>query len=315
MKSEIKLIFKDFLMQPPKGVKFQLLVDALVIDDNIIQNDDKPRIYSLISDKEQTAITLGTKKLPSIKNRHSHEVIVQIVGASGATKAMHTATLTEGKSLSIVAVSPWVKVPLSTSGAVSNDTFYEVEYGVKRRNETRTVKVVIQDMPRRILMAALSYRGSTTWAYGKSKESLPHPTINKTVTFAAETNKCNLFVYDVLTSIGINVAWIEHGKSKFLPGMMKVSPPVAGEWADDERLLATWKVELSPLPGDIGAYAVTYSNASGHVGFVLTHGVCISAGREKVEVNDAGFRNAAGNAIRGDHDFTIFRRYKHSTPR
>lgn len=67
MKSEIKLIFKDFLMQPPKGVKFQLLVDALVIDDNIIQNDDKPRIYSLISDKEQTAITLGTKKLPSIK--------------------------------------------------------------------------------------------------------------------------------------------------------------------------------------------------------------------------------------------------------
>ena len=69
MKSEIKLVFKDFLMQPPQGVKFQLLVDGLVIDDNIIQNDDKPRVYSLISDKGQTGITLsGTKKLPSIKN-------------------------------------------------------------------------------------------------------------------------------------------------------------------------------------------------------------------------------------------------------
>jgi hypothetical protein len=301
---------------PPKGVKFQLPVDGLVIDDNIIQNDDKPRIYSLISAKGQTEITLsGTKKLPSVKTRDSHDVTVQIVGASGATKAMHTTTLTEGKSLSIVAVSPWVKVPLSTSGAVSNDTFYEVEYGVKRRNQTRTVKVVIQDMPRRILMEALSHRGSTVWAGGISKKSLPHPTLKETVEFPAETNKCNLFVYDVLTSIGINVAWIEHGKAKFLPWMIKISPPLAGEWADNERLLASWKVESSPLPGDIGAYAVTYSNASGHVGFVLTNGVCISAGWDKIEVNDAGFRNASGNAVPDDHDFTIFRRYKHSTPR
>jgi hypothetical protein len=97
--------------------------------------------------------------------------------------------------------------------------------------------------------------------------------------------------------------------------MIKVSPPLAGEWADNERLLASWKVESSPLPGDIGAYAVTYSNAGGHVGFVLTNGVCISAGWDKIEVNDAGFRNASGNAVPDDHDFTIFRRYKHSTPR
>jgi hypothetical protein len=315
MKSEIKLIFKDFLMQPPKGIKFQMLVDGSIIDDNIIQNDDKPRIYSLISDKGQTGITLsGPTKLPSIKTRDSHEVTVQIVGASGATKAMHTSTLTEGKSLSIVAVSPWVKVPLSTSGAVSNDTFYEVEYGVKRKNETRTVKVVIQDMPRRILMEALSHRGSTQWAGNKSKQSLVHPTLKQSVEFPANTNKCNLFVYDVLTSIGVNVALIEHGKSKYLPYFSKVSPPLAGEWADSGRLLNSWKVERSPLPGDVGAYAVNYSDASGHVGFVLTQGVCISAGWEKVEVNDAGFRHASGNAMESDHDFTIFRRYKYSKP-
>lgn len=315
MKSEIKLVFKDFLMQPPKGVKFQLLIDGQVIDDNMIQSDDKPRIYSLISEKGQTAITLsGNQKLPSIKTRDSHNVTVQIVGTSGATKAMHAATLTEGKSLSIVAVSPWVKVPLSTSGAVSNDTFYEVEYGVKHRNETRTVKVVIQDMPRRILMEALSHRGSTEWAGNKTKKSLPHPTLKKSVEFQAEKHKCNVFVYDVLTAIGVNVAMIEHGSSKYVPGYSKVSPPTAGEWADDARLLNSWNVERSPLPGDVGAYAANYIDASGHVGFVLTKGVCISAGWDKIEVNDAGFRIASGNAARSDHDFTIFRRYKYSKP-
>jgi len=107
---------------------------------------------------------------------------------------------------------------------------------------------------------------------------------------------------------------IEHGKSKYLPYFSKVSPPLAGEWADSSRLLNSWKVERSPLPGDVGAYAVNYSDASGHVGFVLTQGVCISAGWDKVEVNDAGFRNASGNAVGSDHDFTIFRRYKHSKP-
>lgn len=315
MKSEIKLVFKDFLMQPPKGVKFQLLIDGLVIDDNIVQNDDKPRIYSLVSDKTQTAITRSdAQKLPSIKSRDSYEVTVQIVGNSGAKKAMHTATLNSGKSLSIVAVSPWVKVPLSTSGKVSNDTFYEVEYGVKRRDETRTVKVVIQDMPRRILMEALSHRGSTEWAGNKVKHSLPHPTLKKSVEFRAESNKCNVFVYDVLTAIGVNVAMIEHGSSKYIPGYSKVSPPTAGEWADEDRLLNSWNAEKSPLPGDVGAYAVNYSDASGHVGFVLTQGVCISAGWDKIEVNDVGFRIASGNAARGDHDFTIFRRYKYSKP-
>jgi len=315
MKSEIKLVFKDFLMQPPQGVKFQLLIDGHVIDDNIVQSDDKPRIYSLVSEKRQTVITRsGAENLPSIETRASHEVSIQIVGTSGAKKAMHTATLTSGKSLSIVAVSPWVKVPLSSSGTVSNDTFYEVEYGVKRKNETRTVKVVIQDMPRRILMAALSHRGSTQWAGSKSKQSLPHPTLKQSVEFPANTNKCNLFVYDVLTSIGVSVALIEHGKSKYLPYFSKVSPPLAGEWADAQRLLNSWKAERAPLPGDVGAYAVNYSDASGHVGFVLTKGVSISAGWEKIEVNDAGFRNASGNALDADHDFTIFRRYRHSTP-
>lgn len=101
MKSEIKLIFKDFLMQPPPGVKFQLLIDGQVVDDNIVQNDDRPRIYSLMSKNGQIAIMLAGKELSSIKTRDTHEVTVQIVGNSGTKKGMHTATLNPGKSLSI----------------------------------------------------------------------------------------------------------------------------------------------------------------------------------------------------------------------
>ncbi|WP_085585873.1 MULTISPECIES: CHAP domain-containing protein [unclassified Pseudomonas] len=315
MKSEIRLVFKDFLMQAPRGVKFQLLIDGNVIDDAITQADGPDQTYLLQPDKVQTLVTIkDTGKTKTIKTRDSHEVSLRVVGTSGAQKALNTATLTPGTRLTMVAVSPWVRVPLSTTGAVTNDVFYEVEYGVKRKNQTRTVKVMIQDMPRRILLAALQHRGSTAWAGKTSKRSLEHPTLKQSVEFAAGTNKCNLFVYDVLTSIGVNVALIEHGKSKYLPGVKNLSPPLAGEWADDTRLLNNWKVERSALPGDIGAYAVNYSNASGHVGFILAQGVCISAGWERVEVNDAGFRQIAGNGIDSDHDFTIFRRYKHSTP-
>ncbi|MBV4473881.1 CHAP domain-containing protein [Pseudomonas botevensis] len=318
MKSEIKLVFKDFLMQPPGGVKFQMLIDGQVVDDNIVQKKDTPFTYSLVSDKEQTVITRDdAKKLPSIKNRKTHDVVIQIIGVSGTKKAVNQSTLTPGNLLTIVAVSPWVKVPLSNTGAVTQDMFYEVEYGVKRQNKTNTVKVVIQDLPRKILLEALSHRNSTVWAGDRSKKSLPHRTADessKSVEFPANTHKCNLFVYDVLTAVGINVALIEHGKSKYIPGYSKVGPPLAGEWADENRLLKSWSVQRSPLPGDVGAYAVNYSDASGHVGFVLIQGVCISAGWEKIEVNDVGFRQRSGNAHASDHDFTIFRRYKYSTP-
>ena len=47
------------------------------------------------------------------------------------------------------------------------------------------------------------------------------------------------------------------------------------------------------------------------MGFILTDGVCISAGHYKVEVNDAGFRMKNGTALQNDFDFKTFRRYKH----
>ena len=82
------------------------------------------------------------------------------------------------------------------------------------------------------------------------------------------------------------------------------------EKADASKLTASWSSNNEPKAGDIGAYSKDYTDAFGHVGFVMAKGVCISAGEEKVEVNDVGFRHYNRTAGPHDTDFTIFRRYK-----
>ena len=67
--------------------------------------------------------------------------------------------------------------------------------------------------------------------------------------------------------------------------------------------MVKWSTTSSPKPGDIASYKANDSDASGHVGFFLSQGVSISAGQDKIEVNDAGFRN-------GENKFDVFRRYK-----
>lgn len=95
---------------------------------------------------------------------------------------------------------------------------------------------------------------------------------------------------------------------------------MAGEWGDNKLTFLDndwFLLRNNPLPGDIGSFDVKrdygkkWSDASGHVGFILTDGVCISAGHYKVEVNDAGFRMKNGTALQNDFDFKTFRRYKH----
>ncbi|WP_411835882.1 CHAP domain-containing protein [Pseudomonas chlororaphis subsp. aurantiaca] len=316
MKSEITLVFKDFLMDTPDGVHFELLIDNKPIDKKITNKQESTITYTLTARKLETTVRgPDNAALTTIESKPKYEVSLLIVSAAGNNKAIGKATLTAGNRLNLVAVSPWTKIQLSAQDTPSNDNFYSVEYGVKNNNnEIRTVKIAVHDIPRKILMKALSHRGSTDWAGPKEKESLPHPTLEKTTSFKKNTNKCNLFVYDVLTSVGISVALIEHGRLTWLPGNGSLSPPLAAEWGNPDKLLNSWKVETQPLPGDIGAYTANYSNASGHVGFVVAKGVCVSAGWLKVEVNDAGFRNFNGTASRGDHDFTVFRRYKHSKP-
>lgn len=64
------------------------------------------------------------------------------------------------------------------------------------------------------------------------------------------------------------------------------------------------------MPSDVGTHVTNYSDASDHTGIILSDGVTISAGWDKIEVNDSGFRNKNKTANDSDHDFTVFRRYK-----
>jgi len=137
-----------------------------------------------------------------------------------------------------------------------------------------------------IVRVARSKVGKQDWMYVKEKDN-----------FAKNTNKCNLFVYDVLVEAGVK-------PPPTVPRYILLTrPPTAGEWADPGVKIEGWTVVSTPAPGDVVAEAHNYSDATGHVGIVVNTAQTVSAsslvGGVIVE-NDWGFR--AG-------DKPTFRRY------
>jgi len=80
-------------------------------------------------------------------------------------------------------------------------------------------------------------------------------------TYPEGTDKCNLFVYEMLTGAGASPG-TPHG-------WIHPSGPRAGEWADPNYAIPGWRVlgpDEPPQPGDVVAQPKDYSNgASGHV--------------------------------------------------
>jgi hypothetical protein len=70
--------------------------------------------------------------------------------------------------------------------------------------------------------------------------------------------KCNLFIYDMATSAGVDVPLVNGG----------VYPPTAGQWADPSFSIQGWEIVTDPMWGDIAAIGRESFNATGHVGFV-----------------------------------------------
>ncbi|SIO59004.1 hypothetical protein SAMN05444166_5891 [Singulisphaera sp. GP187] len=105
--------------------------------------------------------------------------------------------------------------------------------------------------------------------------------------FAANTNKCNKFVFDVAVEAGVTPP------PKVSMYLIFSRPPTAGEWADPKVAISGWDVVTSPLPGDVVAEAHRYADATGHVGIVVGPNLTVSAsalvGGVIVE-NDWGFR-------------------------
>jgi cell wall-associated NlpC family hydrolase len=137
---------------------------------------------------------------------------------------------------------------------------------------------------------AKKHVGSSAWAHSANKPP-----------YSPGTNKCNLFVYEVLNGAGtpvpmkIRFSWRSFGNVKY--------PPLAGQWADPDVTIPGWEVVQSPRPGDVVAMKEDYSDASGHVGIVSGPGtsVSVSSSTGSVVENDWGFRS--------DQKDVVFRRY------
>lgn len=126
-----------------------------------------------------------------------------------------------------------------------------------------------------IVRVAHAKMGRRDWMYNVAKGDFP-----------ANTNKCNLYVYDVMVEAGVSPPRV----SRYV---IFTRPPTAGEWADRAFAIEGWKVVDDPRPGDVVAEAHNYSDATGHVGIVvgdrLTSSASSREGGQIVE-NDWGFR-------------------------
>lgn len=128
--------------------------------------------------------------------------------------------------------------------------------------------------------------------------------------YGPDTNKCNLFVYEMAHAVGRPVPKRHRFSYSRLSEVWY--PPLAGEWAGDDSV-GDWHDVMTPQPGDIIAMAVNYADATGHVGIVgypeqvesvpanvpanatseatvELHRRTISAGGQQVFNNDWGYR-------------------------
>jgi len=116
----------------------------------------------------------------------------------------------------------------------------------------------------KIIEAAQRQIGSTDWDTKVAKGNFPEG-----------TNKCNLFVHEMLTGAGATPG-LPNGHLYW-----KQYPPSAGQWADPSYAIPGWRVlgpDESPQAGDVAAQPGNYSDATGHVVIVGPNNTFIGVG-------------------------------------
>ncbi len=118
------------------------------------------------------------------------------------------------------------------------------------------------DQHNKLVDMAKSTVGSTHWAVAVSRQA---PGVDE---FPEGTNKCNCWVYEMLTDSGYSVPTKSHTK-KWGFGSTVQLPLNAGDWASPTMDIAIATIVFPPEPGDIIAWShPEYSDATGHVGIV-----------------------------------------------
>jgi hypothetical protein len=119
----------------------------------------------------------------------------------------------------------------------------------------------------KIVESAQKHIGSTDWDFNLAKGNFPEG-----------TNKCNLFVHEMLTGAGASPGTPN--------GWRHPSPPSAGQWANPSYAIPGWRVlgpGESPQSGDVAAQPGNYSDATGHVVIVGPNNTFIGVGRPAYE--------------------------------
>ena len=119
------------------------------------------------------------------------------------------------------------------------------------------------DVRQKIVDLASGQIGSEAWDANVAKGN-----------FGAGSDKCNLFVYEMLTGAGASPGTPN--------GWRHPSGPTAGQWADQSYAIPGWRVlglnEL-PQPGDVVGQRIQWSNgATGHVMIVGPNGTFVGIG-------------------------------------
>ena len=122
-----------------------------------------------------------------------------------------------------------------------------------------------EEVRARIAKNAASHVGSLEWEGGVDHGR-----------WGTAANKCNLFVYDMLTEAGASPGLHYHELWSLHP-----YPPSAGEWADAGHVIPGWRVlgpNEEPEAGDVVAQPLNYADATGHVMIVGPNHTVIGTG-------------------------------------
>ena len=127
------------------------------------------------------------------------------------------------------------------------------------------------DIHQKIVDRASAQIGSGDWHFDVAKGN-----------FGRGKDKCNLFVYDMLTDAGASPG-LPNGYAWWKP-----YPPTAENWADPSLAIPGWRVLSlgeTPQPGDVVGQRIQWPNgATGHVMIVGPNATFIGVGKsEKIE--------------------------------
>jgi len=246
------------------------------------------RVYG---EADRSAQAIIEKRWDDVKVADLSEVVYEW-GKSAGWDEVATATGTDAASLQRFAQNPPVDFaqlaqigsqPLQMPPTTSEDLMDRMRHAQRRLDVTRQQNAYesgdfVGSNARKTAAptrsAAPKKKSNADWvasdaksSEGSTKYDERAPLSHWGVDYPAGTNKCNLFVHDVLFGAGITApTWVRPSASNM---KLQVLPLLAGQWADKSRSVKGFEVVDSPKPGDVVAAAANFSDASGHVGIVV----------------------------------------------